>query len=225
VGAVTTTNTIASFSSRGVVTSDGSNRLKPDVSAPGVNVRSSFANSDTGYALLSGTSMAAPHTVGTVALVLSAHPQLIGNVGAAQTLLERSALHLAGAQTCGGIPGAQIPNTTFGWGRIDAFSALGPDDTDGDGLADWQEILAGTDANSAAGNLRITAIDRSGIDCRISFPSVLSKTYRLEAADDPVAPVWTTVADNVVGTGGVVQLADSNAFANAKRIYRVAVVP
>ena len=41
VGATDSFDLIAGFSSRGPVTSDGSNRLKPDVSAPGVNVRSS----------------------------------------------------------------------------------------------------------------------------------------------------------------------------------------
>ena len=41
VGATDSTDTIASFSSRGPVTIDGSNRLKPDISAPGVSIRSS----------------------------------------------------------------------------------------------------------------------------------------------------------------------------------------
>src|SRR5207244_1897933 len=61
-GAIDITNTIASFSSRGPVTRDGSNRLKPNLSAPGVNVRSSYSTSDTTYANLSGTSMAGPPT-------------------------------------------------------------------------------------------------------------------------------------------------------------------
>src|SRR5215831_14486228 len=55
-GAIDITNTLASFSSRGPVARDGSNRLKPNVSAPGVNVRSSYFSSDTTYANLSGTS-------------------------------------------------------------------------------------------------------------------------------------------------------------------------
>ena len=42
VGATTSTDAIASFSSRGPVTIDGSNRRKPDVSAPGVSIRSSL---------------------------------------------------------------------------------------------------------------------------------------------------------------------------------------
>ena len=37
--------------------------------------------------------------------------------------MEQSALHLTSAQTCGGVPGTQIPNNTFGYGRIDAYAA------------------------------------------------------------------------------------------------------
>ena len=54
-GAIDITNTLAGFSSRGPVIRDGSNRLKPNISAPGVNVRSSYSSSDTSYANLSGT--------------------------------------------------------------------------------------------------------------------------------------------------------------------------
>src|SRR6266550_2486412 len=56
VGALNTgTDTIAGFSSRGPVTVDGSNRIKPDISAPGTNTRSASNSSDNAYASLSGT--------------------------------------------------------------------------------------------------------------------------------------------------------------------------
>ena len=59
VGATTSTDAIASYSSRGPVTIDGSNRLKPDISAPGSNIRSSVPGG--GYqGGWSGTSMAGP---------------------------------------------------------------------------------------------------------------------------------------------------------------------
>src|SRR5512139_1349372 len=50
------TDAIAGFSSRGPVTSDGSGRRKPDISAPGASVRSTYPTNQWTY--LSGTSMA-----------------------------------------------------------------------------------------------------------------------------------------------------------------------
>jgi subtilisin family serine protease len=122
VGATDIGNTIAGFSSRGPVTVDGSNRLKPDITAPGVGVRSRVPGG--GYGTKSGTSMAAPHVAGLVALIISAQPALRGQVDALEELIESTALPLTTTQTCGGVPGSSIPNNTYGWGRIDAQMAL-----------------------------------------------------------------------------------------------------
>lgn len=69
---------IASFSSRGpsICGGVGSLLIKPEVSAPGVNVRSS--NPTNTYGLSSGTSMASPHAAGSVALLKSFAPRLNG---------------------------------------------------------------------------------------------------------------------------------------------------
>ncbi|MEM6272067.1 MAG: S8 family serine peptidase [Bacteroidota bacterium] len=69
---------IAGFSSRGPSDCGGSGSLniKPEVSAPGVGVRSSQGAS--GYGNLSGTSMAAPHASGAIILLKEAFPQLTG---------------------------------------------------------------------------------------------------------------------------------------------------
>lgn len=115
-------DTIAGFSSRGPVTVDGSGRLKPNVVAPGVSIRSCVP--DTSYASFSGTSMAGPHVAGLVALLLSANPALIGDVETVETIIEQTAAPMRTNQMCGDISGLDVPNHTYGFGRVDALAAV-----------------------------------------------------------------------------------------------------
>ena len=122
VGAIRSNDTIANFSSRGPVTIDGSNRLKPNISAPGVGVRSSTLGGQYGSA--SGTSMAGPHVAGVVALVLSARPDLAGEVELLEDFLEETAYPLYDFIDCGDVSGTVVPNNTYGYGGVDALSAV-----------------------------------------------------------------------------------------------------
>src|SRR5213080_418629 len=128
VGALQTgTDTIASFSSRGPVTIDGSGRIKPDITAPGTGTRSASNASDNAYTTASGTSMATPHIAGAMALLWSARPELKHNISFSRTDMDSFAVHIADT-SCGA---AGPPNNVYGWGRVDALAALGPGCTPG----------------------------------------------------------------------------------------------
>jgi len=122
VGATTLSDAIAGFSGRGPVSRDGSGRLKPDIVAPGVGVRT--ARSSGGYRAFSGTSAAAPHVSGAAALLYSAAPGLRGRSDETADTLRRSAVPLTSAQDCSAISGMAVPNAVFGWGRLDIAAAV-----------------------------------------------------------------------------------------------------
>lgn len=127
-GAIGISNNLVAFSSRGPSLFYNPNLLKPNISAPGSNVRSSYGDGDTSFTNLSGTSMAGPHVCGVVALLWSARPQLSRDIAATKALLQNSAnpnvTISTGPQTCGGISSTQIPNNSFGYGRVDALAAV-----------------------------------------------------------------------------------------------------
>jgi subtilisin family serine protease len=127
VGSTSSADGLANSSSRGPVTYAGQTYVKPDVSAPGVSVRSSWPRNfsvdpNQPYRLLSGTSMAAPHVVGVLALVLSAQPSLRGQTDLIKTIVARTADPMTYA-TCGGAPGG-LPNNGYGWGIVNAQRAI-----------------------------------------------------------------------------------------------------
>jgi subtilisin family serine protease len=97
--------------------------VKPDISAPGSDVRSAWHTGDTAYNTISGTSMACPHAAGTTALLLARNPNL--SYAQVKSLLEEHAdRNLGSATTCGGTPPTARPNNIYGHGRINARAAL-----------------------------------------------------------------------------------------------------
>jgi subtilisin family serine protease len=121
VGNTDESDMIAANSSRGPVLVDGSGRLKPDITAPGTGIRSSYTGGS--YLALSGTSMSAPHVAGLVALLISAQPLLRGQVDEIERLIEESADPVFSSISCDDGSGESVPNNVSGWGRINAPEA------------------------------------------------------------------------------------------------------
>jgi subtilisin family serine protease len=117
VGAFDEDNQIASFSSRGL---SAFGVVKPDITAPGVAIRSAVNSSNTAYAIGTGSSMAAPHVAGAVALLWSAFPAYQHSVAATRQVLDQSALPVADL-SCGGTSSF---NNVWGRGRLDVKAAI-----------------------------------------------------------------------------------------------------
>jgi subtilisin family serine protease len=123
IGSTNSSDAVSSYSSRGPAPSSAPfndpqywyystwNYLKPDVSAPGENVRSSYNNG--GYTSMSGTSMASPHVTGSTAVLLQKNPAL--------TVTE---LYDLFRDYCDQPSGYTYPNMDYGWGRINLWRSL-----------------------------------------------------------------------------------------------------
>jgi len=117
VGATgTQSSNIASFSSRGP--SRYTNLGSPHIVAPGSGVRSAYPPS--GYASLSGTSMASPHVTGAIPLLWEAKPSLVRQVAQTRALLEQTATPRP-VNSCG-TNGS--PNNVYGHGELDVENAI-----------------------------------------------------------------------------------------------------
>ncbi|MDO3700240.1 carboxypeptidase regulatory-like domain-containing protein [Micromonospora sp. C28SCA-DRY-2] len=140
---------IADFSSRGTAAAE----IKPDIAAPGVAVVSSLPGGR--YEAYNGTSMAAPHVSGAVALLWSAAPELIGDIPATRALLDGGAVDVADAQ-CGG---TAADNPVWGKGRLDVHAAVaaaprGPRGT-------LTGTVRGADGPVAGASVRLTGPNRT----------------------------------------------------------------
>ncbi len=127
VGATDANNLITNFSARGPSASDGS--FFPALAAPGSAIRSTDLFNT--YVSFSGTSFAAPHVAGALALLKSAIPGL--SARDAETALKNSV-----------VPGSG-PDNVYGFGRLEvakAFSYLTiPGDANGDGQVDFIDVM------------------------------------------------------------------------------------
>ncbi|MFJ8254025.1 S8 family serine peptidase [Streptomyces sp. NPDC094466] len=116
VGAYDADGRIARFSGFGPSLVDGS--MKPNISAPGVAVRSAWPGST--YNTIDGTSMATPHVAGAVALLWAASPSLIGDIEKTRTLLNQGARDVEDTH-CGGTAEA---NNVWGEGKLDILASV-----------------------------------------------------------------------------------------------------
>jgi hypothetical protein len=151
-----------------------------------------------------------------------------------------------GSSTGWNIDTVQVSSTSYACATIDSdgdgipdgwesFYGLNPNDLgdanqdlDGDGMTNLQEYVAGTDPTNASSVLKISSISSDPLSgaASFSFPSVNGKLYRIEFNNDLAVPNgWQTLQDNVVGTGGEIQITDPDAASHLRRFYRARISP
>ncbi len=159
VGAVSATNRVVGSSSRGPSTCGGRTRVYPDLVAPGVDVYTAERYGMYQYA--SGTSLAAPHAAGALALLLGARPGLTADEQLAALTGTARDLGTAG------------PDPDYGSGLLDAVAAyqsLGPPPPP---PADFGLTLAPAEAGTTPGGtatwtVQVTAVNGFSGDVSLS---------------------------------------------------------
>ena len=179
----------------------------------------------TGYTVQRASSSGGPYTL--IATVTATSYSDSGLLDGATWYYTVTAQGLSGAGTAS----APVSATTYtalekwrlaNFGTIaNSGNAADAADPDGDGMTNAQEFAAGTGPNDSSSVLRITQLAKGGNDMVISFTSIAGKTYRMERSDTLQSGSWTTVQDNIAGTGGIVQITDAGAAASSKSFYRI----
>jgi subtilisin family serine protease len=182
VGAIDNNSTIYSQSSRGPTSCGGTTRTYPDVVAPGVAIYTTdnfYDGTSYAYTTVSGTSLAAPHAAGALALLLSAFPNL--------TAGEQRAALLAGAVDLG-TAGA---DNVFGNGRIDALAA-------------YNAILDGTAIPPTATSTSTPTAQPTATSTPTSTPTPLGSLFA-DGFESGSASAWSARSGSTSVTSGAAQ--------------------
>jgi hypothetical protein len=97
-------------------------------------------------------------------------------------------------------------------------------DSDGDGMNNWQEWIAGTNPTNAASALKMISAVRTAEGVSVTWQSVYSINYFLERSTNLLAsPAFTLVATNMPAWFDTTSFIDTNAPGTGSAFYRVGV--
>jgi subtilisin family serine protease len=189
--------TVAATTRRDLFASEYSNygAASVHVAAPGSEIYSTWGSSDQAYIFLSGTSMAAPHVAGILALMLSKFPELTH---------QQQVSRLIG--TCDPLP--SLRGKCVSGGRVNLRRALG--------------VAAAGAASSKVPNLSILTANASG-PLRLRLSGQPGETYAIEVANS--LGTWTPILTNNAWSDGTMHFADPSPRVHGQRYYRARLVP
>lgn len=204
---------MAAFSSRGPAKAGSGDLIKPDITAPGVDVLAAYAPTEGGYGrnydFLSGTSMSSPHIAGLAALLIQARPAWTPMMVKSALMTTASVLDNTGGPIRN--DDGTIANAfNYGSGHVALTSALTPNLVFNSVPADWQRFVCGTGtkipgapACSVTGSIDPSDLNLASIGIgqlrgsqavTRTFTNVSGKAARFTVQVD--APAGTTVTVN-----------------------------
>ena len=214
------------------------NGLALEAALPTNVTLSNIATAASIYDYLEGTSMATPYVSAAVVFAALNFPDETSTQRVARILNGVTPVaSLTGKVVSGGVlnlarivdPGGNgIPD----WWEMDYFGFVGIDpaaDPDGDGFTNLEEYMIGTHPNNPAGKLAVSKalVVQSGTnqDFRITFPTAIGVTYRVEFSDSLAADSWVALGSDISGTGNPATASDAAAVTlHPQRFYRVRIL-
>ncbi len=194
VAAVDGADVVWAYSSSGPSTCGGRDRVFPDLVAPGVSVLT--ADRYDGYQYLGGTSIAAPHVAGALALLVGAHPGTATD--AVEAALVDSAVDL----------GATGPDERYGSGRIDVAAAHARLGTPPPAPADFSIAAPGNltvrRGKTATMTVSVAVVSGSPGPVALSvsgLPKGVSAAFTPDTLSVPGSAELTVAADRKAGRG------------------------
>lgn len=112
------------------------------------------------------------------------------------------------------------------FGTAGNFFSQENDDTDGDGISNRNEFLAGTNPNDIGSALRVRASKQAessmgtATELTLRWASAKNRTYTVEASVNLSGSDWTPIAKNLAGTGHDMEF-NVKPFGDAPQFYRV----